>query len=121
MLTRIRNAGRALIPAVELPHSKLKESIAAILKKEGYVADVSVESTPLRKIRIKLKYQGKRSVIEGLRRVSRPGLRRYVGAAEIPRVHAGMGIAVVSTSQGVMTGTEARKKSLGGELLCFVW
>ena len=121
MLTRIRNAGRALLPTVEMPHSRMKENLANILKKEGYVADVSVEPGMPRTMKIKLKYQGKKSVIEGLRRVSRPGLRRYVGAAEIPRVLGGLGVSVVSTPEGVMTGTQATKKTLGGELLCYVW
>jgi small subunit ribosomal protein S8 len=121
MLTRIRNAQRALLPTVEVPHSKLKESIAAILKKEGYVADLAVEGKPFKTIKLKLKYQGKKSVIEGLRRVSRPGLRQYVGATEIPRVLGGLGVAVISTPEGVMTGLQARKKNLGGELLCYVW
>jgi small subunit ribosomal protein S8 len=121
MLTRIRNAGRALLPAVELPHSRMKESVAKILKSEGYVGDVAVEGNVGKKIKIRLKYQGKKSVIEGLKRVSRPGLRRYVGSTEIPRVLNGMGISIVSTPEGVMTGAEARKKNLGGELLCNVW
>jgi small subunit ribosomal protein S8 len=121
MLTRIRNASRVLLPVVELPHSKMKESIAYILKKEGYVAEVSVEGKLPKKIKLKLKYEGKKSVIEGLRRVSTPGLRRYVGATDIPRVRNGLGISVVSTSQGVMTGTQARKNNLGGELICYVW
>jgi len=123
MLTRIRNAQRALLPATEIPHSRIKEDIAHILKKEGYVTDVVIEGKlpKDRTIRIKLKYQGKKSVIEGLRRVSRPGLRRYVGATEIPRVLGGLGVAVVSTPEGVMTGTQATKKNLGGELLCYVW
>jgi small subunit ribosomal protein S8 len=121
MLTRIRNAHRALLPALELPHSKLKESVAGILKKEGYLADVTVEGKPLKKLKLKLKYQGKKGVIEGLQRVSSPGLRRYVGATEIPRVRGGLGTAIVSTSQGVMSGTQARKNNLGGELLCYVW
>src|SRR5689334_20002320 len=116
MLTRIRNAQRALLPTVELPHSKIKESIAGILKKEGYVIDVAVEGKGFKTLKLKLKYQGKKSVIEGLLRVSRPGLRRYVGATEIPRVRGGLGVAVVSTPEGVMTGTAARKKNLGGEL-----
>ena len=123
MLTRIRNAQRALLPATEIPHSRIKEDIAHILKKEGYVTDVAIEGKlpKDRTIRIKLKYQGKKSVIEGLRRVSRPGLRRYVGATEIPRVLGGLGVAVVSTPEGVMTGTQATKKNLGGELLCYIW
>jgi small subunit ribosomal protein S8 len=121
MLTRIRNAQRALLPAVEIPHSKMKESIAHILKKEGYVSEVTVAGKPFKTIKLQLKYQGKKSVIEGIKRISRPGLRHYVGATEIPRVRGGLGVSVVSTPEGVMTGTTARKKNLGGELLCYVW
>jgi small subunit ribosomal protein S8 len=121
MLTRIRNANRALLPAIELPHSKIKENIAGILKREGYIADFAVEGKMPKALKLKLKYQGKKSVIEGLRRVSTPGLRRYVGATDIPRVRGGMGVAMVSTSEGVMTDTQARKKNIGGELLCYVW
>jgi small subunit ribosomal protein S8 len=121
MLTRIRNANRALLPVVEMPHSRMKASIAKILKREGYIADVAIDGKPFKKIKLKLKYQGRKGVIEGLRRVSTPGLRRYVGATKIPRVLGGMGMAIVSTSQGVMTGVEARKQNLGGELLCYVW
>ncbi|MFZ0828958.1 MAG: 30S ribosomal protein S8 [Verrucomicrobiia bacterium] len=121
MLTRIRNASRALLPTVEMPHSRIKENLAHILKNEGFVAEVAVEDKPMKKIKIHLKYQGKKSVIEGLRRISKPGLRHYVGATEIPRVLNGLGVAVVSTPEGVMTGTQARKKNLGGELLCYVW
>jgi len=121
MLTRIRNAQRALLPSVEMPHSKMKESIAHILKKEGYVAEVAVEGKLPKIIKLKLKYEGKKSVIEGLRRLSRPGLRQYVGATEIPRVRGGLGVAVISTPEGVMSGTVARKKNLGGELLFSVW
>jgi small subunit ribosomal protein S8 len=121
MLTRIRNANRALLPSVELPHSKMKESIAGILKKEGYITDFAVEGKLPKSLKVKLKYQGKKSVIEGLRRVSSPGLRRYVGATEIPRVRGGLGVAVVSTSEGLMTGNQARKKNIGGELVCYVW
>jgi small subunit ribosomal protein S8 len=121
MLTRIRNASRVQLPVVEMPHSKMKESIANILKTEGYLAEVAVEGKTLKKIKVKLKYEGKRSVIEGLRRISTPGLRRYVGSTDIPRVRNGLGISVVSTSQGVMTGTQARKQNLGGELICYVW
>lgn len=121
MLARLRNANLALIPEVELAHSKMKESIASILKKEGYIADCSVESKPHKRLRLKLKYQGRKGVIVGLKRVSKPGLRRYVRAADIPRVLGGMGTAIVSTPRGVMTGVEARKQNLGGELLCFVW
>lgn len=121
LLTRIRNASRALLPAIELPHSRMKESIVRILKQEGYVADYTVDGAPLKSLKVKLKYQGRKGVIEGIRRVSSPGLRRYVGATEIPRVRGGLGVAVVSTSEGLMSGNQARKKNLGGELLCFVW
>src|SRR5580692_6273127 len=121
MLTRIRNASRVLLPTVEVPHSRMKESIAQILKHEGYVAEVSVAGKVPKTIKLKLKYEGKRSVIEGLRRISSPGLRRYVGSTEIPRVRNGLGISVLSTSQGIMTGTQARKSNLGGELICYVW
>ncbi len=121
MLTRIRNAQRALLPAVEIPHSKMKESIAGILKKEGYVSEFTVAGKPFKTIKLQLKYQGKKSVIEGIQRVSRPGLRRYVGSTDIPRVRGGLGVSVVSTPEGIMTGTQARKKNLGGELLCYVW
>ena len=121
MLTRIRNGGRALLPVVELPHSRIKENVAKILKTEGYVNDVAVEGDAAKKLKIRLKYNGKKSVIEGLKRISKPGLRKYVGATEIPRVRGGLGVAVVSTSEGVMTDAQARKKNLGGELLCYIW
>ena len=121
MLTRIRNANRALLPGVDVPHSKIKESIAGILKREGYINDFAVEGKIPRTIKMKLKYQGKKSVIEGLRRISSPGLRRYVRSTDIPRVRGGLGVAVLSTSEGVMTGNQARKKNIGGELICYVW
>jgi small subunit ribosomal protein S8 len=122
MLTRIRNGGRALLPAVQMPHSRIKEGVAKILKTEGYVADVAVEGEKSKKtIKIRLKYNGKKNVIEGLKRVSKPGLRKYVGSTEIPRVLGGLGVSIVSTSEGLMTGTQAKKKNLGGELLCYIW
>jgi small subunit ribosomal protein S8 len=121
MLTRIRNANGALLPLVNIPHSKMKESIAGILKREGYIQEFSVEGQLPKTLKLKLKYQGKKSVIEGLRRISTPGLRRYVGSTDIPRVRGGLGVAVLSTSEGLMTGNQARKKNLGGELLCYVW
>jgi small subunit ribosomal protein S8 len=121
MLTQIRNANQALLPSVDLSHSKMKENIAQILKREGYITDCSVEGDKVKRLKLKLKFQGRKSVIVGLRRVSRPGLRRYVGSTEVPRVLGGMGVAIVSTSQGVMTGVDARKQNLGGELLCFIW
>ena len=121
MLARIRNASQALQPVVEIPHSRIKENLANILKQEGYVSEVAVEGKGIKTIKIRLKYQGKKNVIEGLRRISKPGLRQYVGATKIPRVRGGLGVAVVSTPEGVMTGVQARKKNLGGELLCYVW
>jgi small subunit ribosomal protein S8 len=122
MLARIRNGARALLPVVEMPHSRMKESIAGILRKEGYIADCAVEGQRAKKtLKLKLKFEGKKNVIENLRRVSRPGLRRYVGSDEIPRVLGGLGVVIISTSEGVMTGTQARKKNLGGEVLCTVW
>ncbi len=121
MLARIRNAQSALLPVCELPHSKIKASIAAILKKEGYISEVVIEGKPARTIKLTLKYNGKKAVIDGLRRISSPGLRNYVGATEIPRVRAGLGISIISTSEGVMSGMDARKKNIGGEVLCHVW
>ena len=122
MLTRLRNANLALIPDVEVSHSKMKESIAQILKREGYIAEVAVEGqTAAKKLKLKLKYNGRKGVIAGLRRVSKPGLRRYVGATEIPRVLNGMGISIVSTPKGIMTGNDAKKQNVGGELVAFVW
>ncbi|MDB6057098.1 MAG: ribosomal protein [Verrucomicrobiales bacterium] len=122
MLTRIRNASRAQLPEVEMPHSKLKEGIAHVLKREGYVAEVSAEGkVASKKLKLKLKYAGRKSVIEGIKRVSTPGLRRYSGSTEIPRVLGGLGTTILSTSQGIMTGTEAKKKNVGGEMICVVW
>jgi small subunit ribosomal protein S8 len=121
MLTRLRNGGRALLPLIEVPHSRMRESLAHILKSEGYVSEVAVDGKLPKKIKIRLKYDGKKNVIEGLKRISKPGLRKYVGATEIPRVRGGLGVAVLSTPEGIMTGTQARKKNLGGELLCYIW
>jgi len=121
MLTRIRNASKALLPVVEIPHSKVKESIARILIKEGYATDLVVEGDKIKCLKLKLKYSGRRSVLEGVRRISRPGLRSYVGATEIPKVRAGLGVALISTPEGVMSGTDARRKNLGGEVICHVW
>jgi small subunit ribosomal protein S8 len=121
MLTRLRNAGAAQLPTIELPHSRIKESAAKILKTSGYVAEVTVDGQIKKTIKIRLKFNGKKSVIEGIKRISKPGLRRYVGSTEIPRVRGGLGVAVVSTSEGLMTDVQARKKNLGGELLFYVW
>jgi small subunit ribosomal protein S8 len=121
MLARIRNAQKALLKTVAISHSNMKLAIAHLLKREGYIAEVVVEGTMPKNIKLTLKYAGKKGIIEGLRRVSKPGLRRYVAATDTPRVLGGLGIAILSTSQGLMTGTEARQKNVGGELLCYVW
>ena len=121
MLTILRNANAALLPKVEMRHSKVKESIADILKKEGYITDYQVSGDKIKKLNIELKFNGRKGVFAGLKKVSKPGLRRYVGSAEVPKVLGGMGIAIVSTSRGLMTGTLARRDNVGGELLCYVW
>ncbi len=123
MLTRIRNARMAKLDAVEMPYSKMKCDIARILKREGYIRDFSTEGGGGKRVLcVYLKYSHEQqSSIEGLKRVSRPGLRRYVGAEEIPRVLGGMGVAILSTSSGVLTDSEARKKQIGGEVICHIW
>lgn len=123
MLTRIRNASRAGLEVVEMPHSRLKQEVARVLKQEGYITEFQTEQTDKGKktLRLQLKVLGKQRAITGLRRISKPGVRRYVGAAEIPRVLGGMGIAVISTSRGVMSGREAKRTGVGGEVLCYVW
>ena len=121
MLTCVRNASQALLDEVAVPHSKIKENIARILKNEGYIAEFGVEGDAKKTLKMKLKYNGRRGVIEGLKRVSRPGLRQYISASEVPRVLGGLGVAILSTSKGVMTGQDARKESVGGEVLCEVW
>ena len=125
MLTRIRNANVAYHDDVRMPSSKQKESLAQILKQEGYIEDFAVQDDPERPGRvltIRLKYAADRTrTISGLRRVSKPGLRVYSKADGLPRVLGGLGVAVVSTSQGLMTDREARRRRVGGEVLCFVW
>jgi small subunit ribosomal protein S8 len=121
MLTSIRNANQALKPEIIVPHSQIKESAVRLLKDEGYLEAFNVEGDVKRCIRIRLKFQGRKGVISGLQRLSKPGLRLYSSASEIPLVLGGMGIAVVSTSQGLMSGHEARRRNLGGELLFKVW
>ena len=121
LLTRIRNAGAAQHPSLLMPHSKMKESVAHVLKREGYLTEVSVEGDKLKSLKLGLRYDGRKSVIVGIKQISTPGLRRYVRSTEIPRVLGGMGIAVVSTSKGVMPGQDAKKQNLGGELVCYVW
>ena len=123
MLTRIRNAVGAKHDTVDVPASKMKKSIAKILLEEGYIKGYAVEDDGLQgMIHISLKYNAnKEKVITGLRRVSKPGLRVYVGAEELPRVLRGLGIAIISTSKGVMTDKKARELHVGGEVLAFVW
>lgn len=123
MLTRIRNANQMRYTEVEVPASKIKEDIAKILKEEGYIVDYKiVDGTVQNTIVLNLKYGDKKErVITGLKRISKPGLRVYAKADEVPQVLNGLGIAIVSTSQGVMTGKEAKAKRLGGEVLAYVW
>ena len=122
LLARIRNGTRAQRPEVLVPYSRIKAEIARILKDEGYITDYSVDTSAEHpQIKIVNKLANRSSAIEGLRRISRPGLRRYVGADEIPRVLGGMGLAILSTSRGVLSGREARKQKVGGELLAYVW
>jgi len=123
MLTRVRNAILARHDFVLVPASRMKLSIAKILKEEGFISDYEVlKGKPQRVIKIYLKYAEKKEpVLTGLKRVSKPGLRIYVERAEIPRVYGGLGIAIVSTSKGVMTGHQAWRQKVGGELLCYIW
>ena len=123
MLTRIRNAGSAKHDTVDIPASKMKKAIAEILLEEGYVRSFQIIDDGTQGIiRVTLKYlPGKEKVIQGLRRVSKPGLRVYAGADELPRVLRGLGIAIISTSKGVMTDKKARTANVGGEVLAFVW
>ncbi len=123
MLTRIRNASAARHESVSVPASRMKASIAQILKDEGFIRDFQVvEEAPRRTLNITLRYDDKRTpVVTGLKRVSKPGLRVYVPSAKIPRVYGGMGIAILSTPKGVMTGTDAWRQRVGGEVLCYVW
>ena len=121
LLTCIRNANLALKPEISVPHSRIKESAVRILRDEGYLESFNVEGDINRSIRINLKFQGRKGIISGLQRISRPGLRHYTSANDIPLVLGGMGIAVVSTPKGLMSGHDARRKNLGGELLFKVW
>lgn len=122
-LTRIRNALAAEHVEVEVPASRLKKELTRILAEQGYITSFEVEPAAVGEvIRIELKYtEDRRPVISGLRRISRPGRRRYVGHGEVPRVQGGMGTSIVSTSTGVMTGHEARAKGVGGEVVAYVW
>lgn len=120
MLTRIRNGQAASKVSVKMPSSKQKVAIAAVLKAEGYITDFVVAGDTKPELEVTLKYFEGKKVIDTLKRVSRPGLRIYKGANDLPKVMAGLGIAIVSTSQGVMTDRAARKASIGGEIICYV-
>ena len=122
LLTRLRNAAAVNKPVFDVPYSKLKGELVRILKREGYIADYELDTTgkfPV--LHVQNKFVNKVAAVAGLKRVSKPGLRKYVGSTEIPRVLGGMGIAILSTSSGVMTGQEAKRKKVGGELLAYVW
>ncbi len=125
MLTRIRNANMSMKETVQMPGSKLKENLAAILEREGYISGyrcTEASGRPGRVLEITMKYTPDRArTISGLRRVSKPGLRVYSRADYLPRVLGGLGVAVLSTSQGLMTDREARQRRMGGEVLCYVW
>jgi small subunit ribosomal protein S8 len=119
MLTRLRNANLALHDSVTMPTSKMKASVAQVLQDEGYISGFEVDG---RDLTVRLKYdKDRRRVLSGIRRISKPGRRVYLASEEIPRVLGGMGISVVSTSQGLLTGQEARRRGVGGELICTVW
>jgi small subunit ribosomal protein S8 len=122
LLARVRNGGQAQKADIFVPYSKIKAEIVRILKDEGYITDYEVDTKAAHpRIKITNKLVDRSSAITGLKRVSRPGLRRYVGADEVPRVLGGMGIAILSTSRGVLSGREAKKQKVGGELLAYVW
>lgn len=121
-LTRLRNAATAKKAEVVLPYSKIKAEIARILKQEGYITNYEVDTTgKFPQIKVVTKSHNRTSAITGLKRISKPGLRKYVGATEIPRVLGGMGISILSTPQGIISGREAKKQNVGGELLAIVW
>ena len=121
-LTRLRNASRAKKSELNCPHSKLKEEVARVLKTEGFIADFSVQTDGAKKtLKVATRFVGPTPALTGLDRVSRPGLRRYVGAGEVPRVRGGNGIAILSTPRGVLSGREARRENVGGELLAFIY
>ena len=122
LLARIRNGAHAQKAEMFVPYSRIKADVVRILKEEGYITDYVVDTeTAHPRIKITNKLANRSSAITGLKRVSRPGLRRYVGASEIPRVLGGMGVAILSTSRGVLSGREAKKQNVGGELLAYVW
>ena len=122
-ITTLRNGSMATKPVVSLRHSKIRESISSILKRHGYLFDYTVNerSNGIKYLEIKLKFKGDQPVIAGIRRESKPGCRRYYQYQEIPPVLGGLGISILTTSRGILTGNEARKQKVGGELLCSVW
>ncbi len=122
LLTRLRNANAARLAEVLVPYSKMKAEITRILKKEGYITDYQIDTTgQFTSIKITNKLANRSSAITGLKRISKPGLRKYIGAGEVPRVLGGMGISILSTSKGIITGREAKKQNVGGEILAYVW
>jgi len=123
MLTRIRNASAARHKELTLPSSRMKREIARILTEEGFIESFETQADPVQdRLVLRLKYvEGRTPVVAGLKRISKPGLRVYARKTEIPRVLGGLGLAILSTSHGVMTGSDARKQNLGGEVLCYVW
>ena len=121
LLARVRNGAEAQKIEMFVPYSKIKSEIVRILKEEGYITDYELDTAAHPRIKITNKISNRTSAITGLKRVSRPGLRRYVGAEEIPRVLGGMGISILSTPRGILSGREAKKQKVGGELLAYVW
>jgi small subunit ribosomal protein S8 len=121
-LTRLRNAASSHRADVKLPHSKIKEEIARILKEEGYIAEYEVDlSSRPAVIKVTMKFVNRTPALTGIKRVSKPGLRKYVGADEVPRVLGGMGTSILSSSRGILTGRQAKRENIGGELLAIVW
>ncbi len=122
LLAQIKNASMAGLQSIDLPYSRMKMEVAKILSQEGYVGAIEKTGTdPKSRLKIAIKYVGKTPVITGVKRISKPGLRLYVNKQSIPTVVGGMGIAIVSTPQGIMTGRDAKKKGIGGEILCTTW
>ncbi len=122
MLTRIRNAGMASLKEVSIPSSNLKKAVAAILKEEGFIADFAERGEGVKKeFAIQLKYHKKQPVIEGIKRISKPSCRVYCGSTQIPKVKNGLGLVILSTPQGVISGKKAAELNVGGEIICYVW
>jgi len=123
LLTQLRNANQVEKAEISIPHSRIKADIVRVLKKEGFIEDFKVEKVKDHmRIQIRLRGVGEEKAITGLKRISKPGLRRYVSATDIPKViRGGLGVSILSTSRGIMTGREAKKEKVGGEVLCFVW